>query len=310
MGTMDGVNAIDVHGAGCQRSDPKDGDPDEYPNLGNGPQGDTQRVFNYVRLVRDAAYDIGGDTGNLSDTDDDGTVDDLDGCPYDPDKVSSGACGCGSVDADTDQDGTLDCIDDCPNDPDKTGFGSCGCGVSDMDSDNDGSADCLDGCPNDPNKTDPGSCGCNAADTDSDNDGIPDCFDECPSDPDKVDPGNCGCGISDIDSDGDGTPDCLESEIDAMNVIVLPAQMRVGLSRTIRIFVADENGNQLSGVSVTLSGCGVSESAIAFNGIARFLNIVPSNPGEIMVKISKQGVADVLDSIIVNPSGRPGRPRR
>ena len=43
---------MDVHGAGAQRSDPKDGDPDEYPN-GNGPQGDVVRIFNYVRLVRD-----------------------------------------------------------------------------------------------------------------------------------------------------------------------------------------------------------------------------------------------------------------
>ncbi|MCP4006667.1 MAG: DUF1566 domain-containing protein [bacterium] len=44
---------MDVHGAGSQRSDPKDGDPASYPN-GNGPQGDVVRVFNYVRLVRDA----------------------------------------------------------------------------------------------------------------------------------------------------------------------------------------------------------------------------------------------------------------
>ena len=50
---LDGTHAIDVHGAGCQRSDPKTGDPDDYPSLGNGPQGDVQRVFNFVRLVRD-----------------------------------------------------------------------------------------------------------------------------------------------------------------------------------------------------------------------------------------------------------------
>jgi hypothetical protein len=54
LGSMDGVNVIDVHGAGCQRSDPKDGNPNDYPSLGHGPQGDVQRVFNYVRLVRDA----------------------------------------------------------------------------------------------------------------------------------------------------------------------------------------------------------------------------------------------------------------
>ena len=55
MGTMDeGVTIIDVHGAGCQRSDPKTGDPADYPSSGHGPQGDVQRVFNHVRLVRTA----------------------------------------------------------------------------------------------------------------------------------------------------------------------------------------------------------------------------------------------------------------
>jgi len=43
---------LDVHGAGAQRSDPKNGDPDDYP-FGHGPQGDVIRIFNYVRLVRD-----------------------------------------------------------------------------------------------------------------------------------------------------------------------------------------------------------------------------------------------------------------
>ncbi len=52
LGSMDGVNVIDVHGAGCQRGDPKDGDPADYPSWGHGPQGDLQRVFNYVRCVR------------------------------------------------------------------------------------------------------------------------------------------------------------------------------------------------------------------------------------------------------------------
>ncbi len=42
---------IDVHGAGAQRSDPKTGDPNNYPS-GHGPQGDAVRIYNYVRLVR------------------------------------------------------------------------------------------------------------------------------------------------------------------------------------------------------------------------------------------------------------------
>ena len=54
LGTYDGSTIVDVHGAGCQRSDPKIGNPADYPSVFNdAPQGDVQRVFNYVRLVRD-----------------------------------------------------------------------------------------------------------------------------------------------------------------------------------------------------------------------------------------------------------------
>jgi hypothetical protein len=44
----------DVHGAGAQRSDPKIGNPADYP-YGHGPQGDAIRIYNYVRCVRDLA---------------------------------------------------------------------------------------------------------------------------------------------------------------------------------------------------------------------------------------------------------------
>lgn len=43
---------MDVHGAGCQRSDPKSGDQSTYPQF-FGPQGDVRYVYNYVRAVRD-----------------------------------------------------------------------------------------------------------------------------------------------------------------------------------------------------------------------------------------------------------------
>lgn len=51
LGEMDG-EIVDVHGAGAQRSDPKTGKEADYPKSGNGPQGDVQAVFNYVRAVR------------------------------------------------------------------------------------------------------------------------------------------------------------------------------------------------------------------------------------------------------------------
>ena len=44
---------MDVHGAGCQRGDPKSGDPNDYPDyFVLSPQGDVRYVFNFVRCVR------------------------------------------------------------------------------------------------------------------------------------------------------------------------------------------------------------------------------------------------------------------
>ena len=143
-----------------------------------------------------------------TDTDGDGTPDCVDGCPADPDKIAPGACGCGVRDVDTDGDGVLDCFDGCPFDPRKSAPGICGCGVEDLDTDGDGAPNCIDGCPNDPNKLAPGACGCGVPDTDTDGDGTPDCNDLCPGDPLKLAPGTCGCGVPDTDTDGDGTPDC------------------------------------------------------------------------------------------------------
>ena len=42
---------IDVHGAGSQRADLKQGDPSRWPQ-GFGPQGDDVRILNYARCVR------------------------------------------------------------------------------------------------------------------------------------------------------------------------------------------------------------------------------------------------------------------
>jgi hypothetical protein len=50
QGKIDGV-LYDVHGAGAQRSDPKFGDPGDFPDY-LGPQGDVRYMLNYVRCVR------------------------------------------------------------------------------------------------------------------------------------------------------------------------------------------------------------------------------------------------------------------
>ncbi len=67
MGYMEG-SWQDVHGAGAQRSDPKAGDPADWP-YGHGPQGDAIRIYNFVRLVRGAEtalFTDGFETGDTS----------------------------------------------------------------------------------------------------------------------------------------------------------------------------------------------------------------------------------------------------
>jgi len=47
------IDAVDMHGAGAQRSDPKVG---PLPSTNNyGPQGDYQRVYNFARCVRQSS---------------------------------------------------------------------------------------------------------------------------------------------------------------------------------------------------------------------------------------------------------------
>jgi uncharacterized protein (TIGR03382 family) len=151
-------------------------------------------------------------TFTCTDTDGDGTCDDADGCPTDPDKTAPGVCGCGVVESttDTDGDGTADCVDGCAADPGKTAPGTCGCGVADTDTDADGTPDCTDGCADDPAKSDPGTCGCGVPEStgDGDGDGAAGCADACPWNAGKQEPGVCGCGAEDIDRDGDGEVDC------------------------------------------------------------------------------------------------------
>jgi TolB-like protein len=58
-------------------------------------------------------------------SDNDGTSNDLDGCPDDPNKIAPGICGCGVLDTDSDGDGTPDCNDECPNQPGPPEYNGC-----------------------------------------------------------------------------------------------------------------------------------------------------------------------------------------
>ncbi len=50
FGKCDSVDGVDTHGAGAQRSDPKSGDPDDWPPMGG--QRDDVRIYNCARCVR------------------------------------------------------------------------------------------------------------------------------------------------------------------------------------------------------------------------------------------------------------------
>ncbi|MBI4717085.1 MAG: S8 family serine peptidase, partial [Planctomycetes bacterium] len=69
------------------------------------------------------------------DTDDDGRIDECDGCPLDPAKVDPGQCGCGNLETDADGDTVADCVDLCP-------FGD-----DTIDDNEDGRPDCNDAVP-------------------------------------------------------------------------------------------------------------------------------------------------------------------
>ena len=103
----------DVHGAGCQRSDAKDGDFAGYTFVSNGyyfgsaPQGDASRQYNYVRLVRDA-----GPSWQAGDMNCDGAVDFADINPFvdaliDPGQYAADYPGCDINNADVSGNGSV-----------------------------------------------------------------------------------------------------------------------------------------------------------------------------------------------------------
>jgi hypothetical protein len=138
------------------------------------------------------------------DSDGDGVIDALDGCPADPTKSAPALCGCGVPDDDADGDGAVGCQDVCP-------------GVADpaqLDTDGDGRGDACDTCVEVPNPdqldTDGDGLGdacdvcLDGANTDDDADGVTDCVDNCAglSNADQAD--------GDRDGAGDACDNCLD----------------------------------------------------------------------------------------------------
>jgi hypothetical protein len=96
--------------------------------------------------------------GTIQDTDGDGTCDATDECDNDPNKILSGACGCGNIEV-----GQV-CNDNnaCTENDVITACGVCA-GTALLDTDSDGTCDLTDECDSDPNKILAGTCGCGNA---------------------------------------------------------------------------------------------------------------------------------------------------
>ncbi|MBA2321453.1 MAG: hypothetical protein H0V89_09880, partial [Deltaproteobacteria bacterium] len=100
---------------------------------------------------------------------------------------------------DSDSDGTIDSLDGCPDDEDKLEPGICDCNVSDLDGDGDEFADCQEICDGDPDKQDPGVCGCGFPDDDGDQDGVMSCQDACEDSPPGVEVNSLGCAPGELE---------------------------------------------------------------------------------------------------------------
>lgn len=175
---------IDVHGAGAQRSDPKNGDPADYPT-GFGPQGDAIRIFNYVRLVRggaswNASVSAGVNCGNET-CDADESVET---CPEDC--KAAAVCGNGMCEeGETPESCSTDCTNaQCGNGSCDTGetMESCpeDCSEGPVSCEVEADCDAPDACP------DEAALGCTCSETpDGQSACIPQCntADDCPPGP-------------------------------------------------------------------------------------------------------------------------------
>jgi hypothetical protein len=175
---------LDVHGAGCQRSDPKVGDPADYPN-GHGPQGDVIRIYNHARCVRGGAATFATGAGIDCPEPPDGPVSCDDAQPGEP-------C-CGDDQCDTDED-EQNCPADCSG-----GTGTCGDDTCDPGEQQSCPDDCQGGqgptsCTTQADCEVEGACppgatmGCTCATTPQGNVCIPKCEQDtdCPSPPDQT----------------------------------------------------------------------------------------------------------------------------
>ncbi len=144
-----------------------------------------------------------------ADTDGDGIIDKVDGCPTEAEDPDGYQDEDGCPDPDNDADGILDVDDKCPNEPENiNGYqDEDGCPEKDGDRDGDGILDRMDKCPDQPEDKDGFEDADGCPDPDNDKDGIPDKTDKCPLKPEDKDGYQDGDGCPDEDNDNDGIVD-------------------------------------------------------------------------------------------------------
>jgi len=149
------------------------------------------------------------------DRDKDGTLDDQDGCPADPEDKDNFEDSDGCPEVDNDQDNIADATDKCADKPeDYDGFEDTD-GCPEEDNDKDGVVDERDACKLEPETKNEfqDDDGC-PDEKDTDTDGVKDSADTCPAEAEDTDGFQDEDGCPDPDNDADGIPDNQDECID------------------------------------------------------------------------------------------------
>ncbi len=141
------------------------------------------------------------------DSDGDGVLDSIDGCPGDPEDMDGFDDEDGCPELDNDGDGVPDATDPCADEAEDLDEYEDEDGCPEEDNDGDGIRDGYDSCPNTPEDRDGDRDNDGCPDTDTDGDGIEDSADQCVSEAEDFDGFADEDGCPEADVDGDGVPD-------------------------------------------------------------------------------------------------------
>ena len=145
-----------------------------------------------------------------SDRDDDGLLDEEDGCPDKPEDKDGFEDRDGCPDPDNDKDGILDVDDKCPLEPESANGVEDTDGCPEGDRDGDGLLDPVDECPDKPEDKDGFEDKDGCPDPDNDKDGVLDAADKCPLKAEDKDTFEDEDGCPDPDNDKDGILDTAD----------------------------------------------------------------------------------------------------